>query len=459
MTLQVKPISEIEVKSEVSADDKILILDSVSEEARLASKDELKWAQWDPWEKWEPWEQGLPWPQWDPWTPWKDWEDGKDWNWITSVTSEKVWKTTTVTMNFDEWEPFSFEVQDWQDGGGGSWSWDVVWPASSTDGDVAIFDWATGKLIKDGSVALSTLSSAASLASSAVQPWDNISDLNNDSWYITNSYHDATKQDVLTAGTNIQIQNNVISATAWSDIEYVTQAEYTALLPWAASDGKHYFIYTSSGWGWGWQPWANTVAYYPLDTDFNDASSNNYNLTNSWWVITTLDWVACAYYDGSSHSATATPTFTGTRTLSCWWNPASTSGVMWIIVTGNLYNNNEKWWTQQNSWVLWGSEWRTTNQSVNSNITVTTWTWYYVVTTIENWTEAKIYVNGVLANTLTRNNPIQNSYWLAVGSNFSDLFSEPATWYISNAIIEDKARTAQEVSDYYNLTKWNYWIS
>ena len=38
----VKPISELEEKSEVSVNDKILILDSVSEEARLASKSELK---------------------------------------------------------------------------------------------------------------------------------------------------------------------------------------------------------------------------------------------------------------------------------------------------------------------------------------------------------------------------------------------------------------------------------
>ena len=38
----VKPISELEVKSNVSDNDKILILDSVSNEARLASKDELK---------------------------------------------------------------------------------------------------------------------------------------------------------------------------------------------------------------------------------------------------------------------------------------------------------------------------------------------------------------------------------------------------------------------------------
>jgi hypothetical protein len=42
MTLPVKSLSEIEVKSEVSENDKILILDSVSEEARLAIKDEIK---------------------------------------------------------------------------------------------------------------------------------------------------------------------------------------------------------------------------------------------------------------------------------------------------------------------------------------------------------------------------------------------------------------------------------
>ena len=30
-----------------------------------------------------------------------------------------------------------------------SGSWDVVWPASSTDWHLAVFDWVTGKLIKD----------------------------------------------------------------------------------------------------------------------------------------------------------------------------------------------------------------------------------------------------------------------------------------------------------------------
>lgn len=233
--VRVKPINELEVKSEVSVNDKILILDSVSEEARLASKDELKGDKGDKWDTWSTWPQGVPWTPWTPWKDWEDWEDGKDWNWITSVTSTKVWKTTTVTMNFDEWDPFSFEVQDWEDGGGGGWSWDVVWPASSTDWHLAVFDWATWKIIKDW-WAMPTIPTK-------------VSDLTNDSGYITSSYHDATKQDLLTAWTNIQIQNNVISATWWSDIVYATQAEYNALLPWAASDWKHYFIYSISG-GW-----------------------------------------------------------------------------------------------------------------------------------------------------------------------------------------------------------------
>jgi len=57
MAIPVKPINEIEVKAEVSENDKILILDSESEEARLASKDELKWDKWDQWEKWDTWDK------------------------------------------------------------------------------------------------------------------------------------------------------------------------------------------------------------------------------------------------------------------------------------------------------------------------------------------------------------------------------------------------------------------
>lgn len=53
------------------------------------------------------------------------------------------------------------------------WTWDVVWPASSTDWHLAVFDWAGGKTIKDG-WAVPTVPT-------------NVSDFNNDAWYLTSS--------------------------------------------------------------------------------------------------------------------------------------------------------------------------------------------------------------------------------------------------------------------------------
>lgn len=222
--IPVKALSEIEVKSEVSENDKILILDSETEEARLASKDELKgdkgdqwekgdtwntWPQWpkgDKWDKWDKgdtwntwekgdkwdtwntwpqWEKGDKWDKWDTWTAatitvwstttwwaWTSasvvnsgtssaavldftipkwdkgdtWNTGATWNWIASVTSSKSWKITTVTITETDGDSSSFEISD---GADWQWAWDVVWPSSSTDGGVVLFDWTTWKLIKD----------------------------------------------------------------------------------------------------------------------------------------------------------------------------------------------------------------------------------------------------------------------------------------------------------------------
>lgn len=160
--LPIKPLSDIDVKSEVSESDKILILDSDTNEARLASKEELKGDKGDQWEQgeqWEQWEQGVQWNPWPAWASivsasfswddivfWKDdssnvtlanakttltwpqgeqgeqWEQGVQWptwNGIASITSSKVWKTTTVTITETNGTVDTFQVQDWADGGGG----------------------------------------------------------------------------------------------------------------------------------------------------------------------------------------------------------------------------------------------------------------------------------------------------------------------------------------------------
>ena len=260
----VKPISELEEKSEVWLNDKILILDADSEEARLASKDELKgdkWDQWDPWTPWADWQDwaaatitvwttttlpawssatvtnvgtssaavfnfGIPkWDKWDqgnPWQDWTDWIDWTDWNWITSVTSSKVWKTTTVTMNFDEWDPYSFQVQDWADG---QWAWDVVWPASSTDWHLAVFDWVTWKLLKDWGAMPAIPTKVSDLSNdSGFITWINSGDVTTALWY--------TPADSASLGT-------AASKNTWTSSGNVPVLDSnwkldTSTLPWVA---------------------------------------------------------------------------------------------------------------------------------------------------------------------------------------------------------------------------------
>jgi len=65
---------------------------------------------------------------------------------------------------------------------------DVVGPASAVDNNFASFDLTTGKLIQDSGSSASSFATAAqgSLADSATQPGDNVSDLTNDAGYTTN---------------------------------------------------------------------------------------------------------------------------------------------------------------------------------------------------------------------------------------------------------------------------------
>ena len=312
---------------------------------------------------------------------------------------------------------------------GWAWSWDVSWPASSTDWDLAIFDWATGKLIKDSWVSL------------------------------------ADYQEKLTAWTNIQIQNNVISATAWSDIVYATQAEYNALLPWAASDWKHYFIYSTSG-GW-WQPWVNTLAYYPLTstTTVNDQAWN-YDLTNLWSVTFGINnWVDCWLFDSTTNSKLTNSSLSfsayPTQTVSVWmyitWTDTSNYQTIYAI------------WSVARTWKLWSwyhygsasDSWLALSSfyggyEVVKN-TVTIINWWHLLTNVTNGSSSVQYLDGQLYQNLT--NSLSATQTGLVVWWWDSTTIERLGWCLSNLIIEDVARTAQEVSDYYNQTKWDYWIS
>lgn len=351
MVIPVKSISELEVKSEVSVNDKILILDSVSEEARLASKDELKGDPWTPWQDWEDgaaatitvWSTttGTPWssasvtnswtssaavldftiPQWAKWEPWQDGEDWQDWAAATitvwTTTTLPAWSSATVTNVWTSQDAIlNFWIPKWDSW---SWSWDVNWPASSVDWDVVVFDWTTGKAIKDWSVSLATLSAWASAWATAVQPWDigtaaacntwtsswNVPILDSNWKLATSTLPWVALTDTFTVSTSSDL-TSLSSADQW-DIAIVTTENKTYVLSVApystAANWKE--ILSPTGWvtSVNGNTWAVTVSEFNATnwgvkifsmpsahddmTDIATWLSNWWNIIlkeTSWWV-------------------------------------------------------------------------------------------------------------------------------------------------------------------------------
>jgi len=249
------------------------------------------------------------------------------------------------------------------------------------------------------------------------------------------------------------ISNNTEGTTSTvSNIRVWTSTEYWLITPeeWQIS-----LVYAES-W-WRWQPWVNTIAYYPLDTDFNDASWNSRNLANTNATITTLNGVSCAYYNWSAYTQYQGYSLTNSaRTISVWCYVSSNGGA--IVYNGKYENVDCPWCLGCNTWQTWVyvTDWM--NTYISWTISNNTW---ILLTVTQSWTDAVLYVNWVQAGATSSYNSETNTpnWWCLWAKFYRNNHSEKLNWYLSKVILEDKVRTAQEVSDYFDLTKWDYWIS
>ena len=342
-------------------------------------KTELTWPQGETWPAatitvwstttWQPWTSASVVNSWTTWAAildfvipaWEDWNDWQDWaaatisvwttstgwawtsasvtnswsssaavfnftipkgdtwatgNGISSVTTSKSGKVTTVTMNYTDWStPTSFTVSDWADG---EWAWDVVWPNSSTDGNVALFDWATGKLIKDSWKALTpawiwaladSTKYGASISVSVDttdykitttlkdQDWNTLGtaqtiDLPLESVVVSWSYDSVNKKVVLTLENGNTIEFSVADLVAWLQSEITSSNKLDAdLVDDSTSTNK--FVTASDKTTWNWKQdaliaWTNiTIAadwktISATDTTYSAATSSTLWLVKLW---------------------------------------------------------------------------------------------------------------------------------------------------------------------------------
>lgn len=222
-----------------------------------------------------------------------------------------------------------------------------------------------------------------------------------------------------------------------------------------------------------WQPWEDTVAYRPLTstTTVNDESWNGNTLTNAWVSFATYNGVSCARITWNADSyhttnqylywdITGLPIWANPRTFSLWvyQDNAASSWEACYLYQGKTYTDGQVVLIQWSGGVYINTYWNNSATYVGF-VTPTIWQRHNNVL-VYDWSNFVYYVNGVQKITWSRTISTHNSnfsLWWAGGGSLQGLNS--FNWWLSDAIIEDKAWTQQDVTDYYNLTKSLYGIS
>ena len=434
MTIPVKPISELEEKSTVSASDKILILDSVSEEARLAPKSELKWDKgdtwdkgdkgdkWDKWDKgdtwatWATWPQGATWAKGAKWDKWDKWDQGlqgspwADWNWIASITSSKEWKTTTVVILETNWQSETFQIQDGKDWNTWAGSWDVVWPNSVVSSDIVLFDGTSGKMIKDSWHSLSEYQTKANLKT-------NLTD-NSDSYY-------PSQKAVKTAVDNKQ--DKLTTQTAYTSKGSATKvAQITTNTLWQVTGITEVDISFPTQEQADWSEADNTKADYIKNkpTLWTAAAVNTWTtsgtvpvLDANWKLATsTLPWVALT----DTFTVSTSSDLTSLSSADQWDIAIVTSENKTYVLSQAPYSTAANWkeilaptgWVTSFNWQTWAVTYTAPVTSVNSN------TW---AVTVSEFSPSNAWTTGnVLTKTAWGYEWAAPSGWDVVVSSDSD---------------------------------------
>jgi len=190
-----------------------------------------------------------------------------------------------------------------------------------------------------------------------------------------------------------------------------------------------------------WTPWSNTLAYFPFkDDQLDKVWSSSISIT---WTKQTL------WYNFSSSWEILVQTPPSTCSFASWWvkyNSAQTTVAQfwWTYIWWIKYNfthSTANYNKRFEIW-LWGQSY-----NVSSEQNTTTWQRYHIAMWYD-WTYAYWYINWQqvwkLSSWHSENWTIRLWYWINMD--------------VSEYILESQARTAQEVTDYYNQTKSNYWL-
>lgn len=209
---------------------------------------------------------------------------------------------------------------------------------------------------------------------------------------------------------------------------------------WTSWELKNAYI----GQYW-WKPWANTIAYYPFISDILDHSWNNKDFSWSWYSFSNNTITVSSILIAPLVTPENT---TWDRTIHIRMiNPVSGSKYHFRYRNNDGTNWNIDWKDYENWDRPWASLKTSNTRYRNRPSSVSIWN-KFLMTRTKTGTTMKLYLNWVLAST--------TSLWTDIWWWPTNTDSRLAPWTYWEIIVENRARTAQEISDYYEATKDNY---
>ncbi len=231
-----------------------------------------------------------------------------------------------------------------------------------------------------------------------------------------------------------------------------------------------------------WKPWANTLLYYDFENDSWTTVTNKgtwwstMNWTASWITFETLSsWKKVAQNTSSSRNnwimSNWTQTVPSSVTQWCWIkSSSSTSSRSWVFGfwwNGGSYlldcNANGAWtqfiWYKAlpspEAWVFFALN---STSSTDGN-------WHLVTWTYDSVNGNKFYIDAQ-EKTMTRNQWSTSSDPTVLQAMNIRIMQSNSTgndwsfvWQCWCYWLEDKSWTSEDITNYYNQTKWDYWIS
>jgi len=209
-------------------------------------------------------------------------------------------------------------------------------------------------------------------------------------------------------------------------------------------------------------PWANTIAYYPLKEDVLDYSGNNNNW--SWNPNSFTDGVA--NYSWNSTTMPVALVSSWTITVNVWFYQEAgaadfnknisflwqhTTQNFWFSLKSNSYHDSlYHTYLLQSGWSGYATTYSVSTTSSTPRI------WWHNVVWMRDASKIYLYLDGQYQWETTYSWLSSNAFYM-----WYDHWYDGWAWTgkLSQLIFENRIRTATEISNYYNQTKWNYWIS